>query len=132
MSNKRNGNTDTVETQVAATSGNFVLTLKRADHPGNRSSYGVPGNHGNVVFFNTLFANGVPPATITLDVALVDQQAKVDKSAEAAAKAIEKAEKLAAKLAAQQAKAIERQAKAEKAMEAAKARVAAAEAKVAV
>lgn len=134
MSNKRNGNTDSVETPVVETptaAVNYTLTLKRADHPGNRSSYHIAGQSGNVVFFNTLFANGVPPATITLDVAMVSPTVKVDKSVEAAAKLIEKAEKAAAKLAAQQAKAVEKQAKADAALAAAKARVEAAQAKIA-
>lgn len=52
----------------------------RRMHPGGgslgRCSYGVPGVPGIVVFDLGLFANGVPPATITINVALAAPQAR--------------------------------------------------------
>lgn len=110
---------------------NFTIVLKRGDHPQDRSSYTVEGQSGNVVFFNTLFASGKPPATITLSCEMVSAVAKVDKDEVAAAKAVAKAVAAQAKLDKAQAAA---QAKLEKQVAiaaAAKARVEAAQAKVA-
>lgn len=109
---------------------NSTITLHRGDHPGNRSSYTIPGNAGNVVFFNTLFANGVAPDTITLDCEMVEPKAdvKTAKAEAAAAKAIEKAAKAQAKIEAQQAKATAKAAKAAEALAKAKAKVEAAKA----
>jgi hypothetical protein len=130
MSNKQR--MEPVEQEIAEVpQGNFTITLKRGDHPQNRSSYVVEGQSGNVVFFNTLFANGVPPATITLSCEMVSAVAKVDKSEVAAAKAVAKAEAAQAKLDKQAAAALAKQAKADAALAAAKARVEAAQAKVA-
>ena len=56
-----------------------VLHYRRA-HPGGgplgRCSYGVPGVPGIVVFDMGLFAGGVAPATITIDVALAEPKAR--------------------------------------------------------
>lgn len=53
----------------APTPTNHTLTLRRT-HPGNRVSYGVAGVPGLVVVDLKLFADGKPPATITVDCAL--------------------------------------------------------------
>lgn len=124
-------------TPAAAAVANFVLTFRR-NHPGNRCSYGIPGNSGIVVFDRGLVAGTVPttsesdlggmPATITMDVELVAPKAdnKTAKVEEAARKAQEKADKAAAKAAAAQAKIAERAAKAAEALAKAQAKVAAA------
>ena len=70
-----------VTAPVVAT--NHTLTLKR-QHPGNRSSYVIAGVPGLVAFHNNLFADGKPPATITLDCALALPVAKAAKPAAAA------------------------------------------------
>jgi len=74
-----------VATQVAqqaapqAQGGTYTLHYRR-QHPGGgplgRCSYGVPGVPGIVVFDMGLFAGGVAPATITVNVALAAPQAR--------------------------------------------------------
>jgi hypothetical protein len=104
-----------VEDVTTATAGgqepNFTATLNRNDHPGNRSTYVIAGTPGCIVVKNSLFASGVAPATISLDVEMVAPKAKA---------ASVKLEKLNAAIA-----------KAEATLVAAQAKVAAAEAKVA-
>lgn len=115
---------------------NYRLDYRR-DHPQNRCSYGIAGVSGIVVFDKGLFADGVAPAVITVDckMALPKADAKVDKTAAAAAKAAAKLEAAAVKVANQlakaAAKAAAKQAKADAALAAAKAKVAAAQAKTA-
>lgn len=118
----------TVDT--GAQSPNHTVKLHRGDHPQNRSSYTIDGQPGNVVFFNTLFKNGVPPATITFDVEMVAPKAdaKEAKAAAAAQKAIEKAAKAEAKIKAAAAKAEAKAAKAAKILADAKAKIEAANA----
>lgn len=127
--NPSNTAVETVESTTPAQTGtNYTLKLHRADHPGNRSSYTIEGHAGNVVFFNTLFANGIPPATLTLDAQLVFPKPS-NKEAAAAAKA--EKQRLAAikaqeKLDAQAAKAKEKADKAAAAIAKAQATIAAA------
>lgn len=112
-------------TVTAQTTTNFTLTYRR-DHPQNRSSYGIAGQSGIVVFDRNLFADpGAPPATITVDVplALPKADAKSSRAAEAAARAEEKARKAQERIAAQEEKAKERARKAEEALAKARARV---------
>jgi hypothetical protein len=123
-----------VETAAAPSTGeatvpstNRVLTFHR-EHPGNRASYTIAGVPGNCVIFRTLFADGVYPATITVDCALAVPQPKVDKSALAAERAAAKAAAAEAKLVAQKAKLEEKQRKADEALAKAKAKVDAANA----
>lgn len=66
---------------VVAVAGNYTITLHRADHPGDRSSYTIPGRAGNVVFANTLFKGGKPPASITLGCELVEPKVAAPKLA---------------------------------------------------
>ena len=105
--------------------GNFTL-VKHMSHPNGRTSYTIEGVTGNLVIFNNLFADGLPPDTLTLNVRVADPVAKVDKTAEKAERAAERATKAAERLAAQQAKATERAEKTKLAAEAALAKVAAA------
>ena len=132
MAKNQNGNT--VETAAPATTEqvNFTVQLHRADHPGNRSSYTIEGQSGNIVFFNSLFKNGIPPQTLTLSVEMVQPKAsnKAEKEAAAIAKAAEKAKKVQAKLDAQAVKAEEKAKKAADAIAKANAVVAAAQAAV--
>lgn len=102
---------------------NYTLNYRK-DHPKNRCSYGVPGVSGIVVFDKNLFAGGVPPATITVDVelALPKVVSATAKAEAAAVKAAEKAAKAAEKIAKATAKAAERQAKADAALATAKAK----------
>jgi len=120
--------------EAPAAGPNFSMTYRR-QHPANRSSYGVSGNSGIIVFDNGLFpgsteAGWTPPAVITLDCELVPVKAdnKTAKAEAAAAKAQEKAAKAQAKIEAAQAKAVEKQRKADEAMAAAKAKLEAAQA----
>lgn len=112
---------------------NHVIVYRR-DHPGGgalgRCSYGIPGNPGIVVFDKSLFPDGNPPASITLDCVMVSPRTKVvtAKAQDAAIKAAERAAKAQAKIEAAAAKARERQEKADKALAEAKARVEAARA----
>lgn len=110
---------------------NYTLTYRR-QHPGGgpagRCSYGIAGVSGIVVFDMGMFADGIAPATITVDcpLALPKADGKADKAAIAAAKLQAKADKAAAKVLADQAKAEERAKKATAALDAAKAKLAAA------
>lgn len=104
------GETAQAEAPAAAqATSNFVLVYRR-DHPGNRCSYGIAGVPGIVVFDKGLFADGVAPASITLDcaMALPKVDNKTAKAEEAARKAQEKADKAAKKLEESQRKAKER------------------------
>ena len=121
-------------TPVAQAGPNFAMTYRR-QHPANRSSYGVAGNPGIIVFDNGLFpgstvAGWQPPAVITLDCELVPVKAdnKTAKAEAQAAKLAERAAKAQAKIEAAQAKAKEKQEKAEAAMKAAQEKLAAAQA----
>lgn len=120
---------------------NQVLTFRR-NHPGNRCSYGIAGNSGIVVFDRGLVAGTVPttsnedlggmPATINVDVELVEPKADNGKQAKdeaRAAKLKEKADKAAAKIEAAKAKAEERAKKAQEKLDAAQAKIEAAKAK---
>ncbi len=81
-----NGNNGVTAQQVAAQAAGMAATPQaytlhyRRQHPGGgvlgRCSYGVPGVAGIVVFDMGLFANGTPPATITLNVPLAAPQAR--------------------------------------------------------
>lgn len=115
----------------ASASGENHTLVYRRDHPQNRSSYGIAGVAGIVVFDKGLFADGTPPPSITLDCLLAPPQLdnKTAKAEAAAQKAVEKAEKEAAKVKKAQLKAAERQAKADKALADAKAKAEAAAAK---
>lgn len=118
-----------VEQTAPASTNNYFLTYRR-EHPGDRSSFGVAGNAGIVVFDNGLFVGGVAPREgITLNVELVPIKVdnKTAKVEAAAAKLVERAAKAADKLVASQAKAEEKRVKAEAALAAAKAKVAAAQ-----
>lgn len=125
-----------VETSQAAEGSqpNHVIMYRR-DHPGGgalgRCSYGIAGVPGIVVFDKSLFPDGVPPASITLDCVVVSPRTRVvtAKAELQAQKAIERAQKAQARIDAAAAKAAERQAKADKALADAKARVEAAAAK---
>lgn len=99
---KNKGNS--AETVAADGAVNFTLN-KHGVHPAsnpNRTSYTIPGNPGNLVIFNSLFADGVAPDTLTLSVPVVSPKAdnKEAKAAAAAARVIERAEKAAAREAA--------------------------------
>lgn len=109
---------------VATIGPNFTLFYRR-EHPGNRSSFGIQGVSGIVVFDNGLFAGGQPPATILLDTELVQPKAdaKAAKAAEAAARLEERATKAKERLEAQQLKAKERQVKADEQLAKAKAKL---------
>ena len=120
---------------------NRTLTYKR-NHPKNRSSYGIAGNVGIVVFQRSFFPTATEPAnnydraglpeTIDLDVDLVEPKVVAPKvTVDAAAKAAEKAQKAQEKAAASAAKAAEKLAKAQAAVEAAKKKAEAAGAPVA-
>jgi hypothetical protein len=88
---------------------NFTATLNRNDHPGNRSTYVIQGTPGCIVVKNSLFANGIAPQTISLDVELVAPKAKASTAKlDKLTAAIQKAE---AALAAAQAKVEAAQAK---------------------
>lgn len=115
----------------ASASGENHVLIYRRDHPQNRSSYGIAGVAGIVVFDKGLFADGVPPASITLDclLALPQLDNKTAKAEAAAQKVVAKAEKEADKVKKAQLKAAERQAKADKALADAKAKAEAAAAK---
>lgn len=133
--NKENGGAAVAEAPVETQ--NFTLTYRR-DHPKNRSSYGIDGNSGIVVFDRALLAGSelpgwTPPATITLNVALVPVKAtnRESKDAEKAARAAEKAAKAEARLKVQQERAEAQKRKAQEALEKAQARAKAAEAKAA-
>lgn len=121
------------ETPVAASTPtvqpNFTLVYRR-DHPQNRSSYGIAGNPGIVVFDKGLFAGGVAPETITLSCEMVQPKpdVKAAKAEAAAAKLQERARKAEERIKAAQAKAEERKLKAEEAAKKAQERVAAAQA----
>lgn len=125
----RNRNTEAV-TEVSATEvvvpvveQNFTLK-QHMSHPNGRTSYTIPGVSGNLVIFNSLFAGGIAPPELTLNVAVQSPVAKVDKSAEKAAKLEEKAIKAAAKLEETKRKLEERAAKAQAVLDAAKTKVA--------
>lgn len=107
---------------------NHEVKLHRADHPGARCTYRIPGVAGVLVIPLSFFANGVAPSTLVLDVDLVTPgvDSKAAKEAATAAKLIEKAKKAKLKIEASALKAAERQAKADAALAAAKAKVAAA------
>jgi hypothetical protein len=102
----------------------------RRDHPQDRCSYGIAGVSGIVVFDKGLFANGVPPTTITVDCALAQPKAdaKAEKARLAAERAQDRATKAAVKIEAAQARAAEKSAKAAEALAKAQAKVAAAQA----
>jgi len=116
------------ETEAPQAGPNYTIKLHRADHPSNRSSFTIPGHPGNVVFFNTLFAGGVPPQEITLSCEMVAPKAdKAKERAEAIAKrAEEKARKAQERMEAAQRKAAEKAAKAEAQLAAARAKAEAA------
>ena len=133
--NKDNSGAAVMDAPVATQ--NFVLTYRR-DHPKNRSSYGIDGNSGIVVFDRALLAGSdapgwTPPATITLNVELVPVKSsgREAKDAERAARAAEKAVKAEARLKAQQERAEAQKRKAQEALEKAQARAKAAEVKAA-
>lgn len=115
----------TETTEAQAPQGNFSLTYRR-EHPGNRCSYGIPGNAGIVVFDRGLFADPAFNGPIMLDVEMAQPKAdnKAEKLAAAAVKAQEKIAKAEEKRVAAEAKAVERKAKAEAALEAARKKVA--------
>lgn len=122
--------------------GNYALTFKR-NHPQDRSSYGIEGNAGIVVFQRSLFVGATAPVdnfdlaglprVITLDSLMVSAQAKASKSEAAEEKAAAKAAKDVAKEAAKlekaqaaQEKAVAKAAKLNAQLAAAKAKVEAA------
>ena len=70
--------TEPVAPAVAPAS-HHTLTFRRS-HPNGRCSYGIEGVPGIAVFANTLFADGKPPATITVDCALALPIAKAVKA----------------------------------------------------
>lgn len=119
--------TTTQPAESAAPVQNFVLHYRR-EHPQNRSSFGVPGVPGIVVFDNGLFADGKPPTSITLDVQLQAPRAdkKAEKEEERARKAEERARKAQERVEAAKRKAEEKAEKARQQLEAAKAKLAAA------
>lgn len=128
---KNKGNSAVAEVEISnlltseVGAANYTLTMHRADHPGNRSGYSIPGHPGNMVIFNSLFKDGVPPATLTLNVELVAPKAD-NKQAKLEAQALKAAEKIAkaqAKAEAAAAKVIEKQEKAAAALAAAQAKV---------
>ena len=140
MSTKNRGNISEVPAAAQAPTGdgntavvtpvtpNYTLHYRR-DHPQDRCSFGVAGVPGIVVWPKGMFANGVPPSTITTDVELAQPKASVTdakaaKAAERAAKLEERATKARERVEAQAAKAAERQAKATAALEAARAKAA--------
>ena len=98
-----------VEATPVAVEGNYTLTFKR-NHPQDRSSYGIEGNAGIVVFQRSLFVGATAPVdnfdlaglprTIVLDSLMASPQAKASKSEAAAEKAAAKAAKDIAKEAA--------------------------------
>jgi len=112
-------------TMAEAPAVNRTLVYRR-DHPQNRSSYGIEGRAGIIVFDRSLFADGQPPATIEVDCVMVSPKAdtKTAKAELAAAKALEKAAKAQAKIDSQKAKAEEKAQKAQAALEAAQKKVA--------
>jgi hypothetical protein len=98
---------------------NFTL-VKHMSHPNGRTSYTIPGVSGNLVIFNKLFASGIAPDSLTLDVAVAEPVEKVDKALEIANKAAAKAEAAAKRLAEQTAKAAAKAEKVEAALHAAR------------
>ena len=135
MAKKGTGNAAVAEAPAPATPApateakqpepNYTLVYRR-DHPQNRSSYGITGVPGIVVFDKSLFADGNPPASIILDVPLAQPQAdkKTQREEEKQRRAQEKADKATAKAQAAAAKLAERQQKAQEALERAKAKLA--------
>lgn len=67
--------------------GNYTITLHNPAHPGNRSSYTIPGRAGSVVIANTLFKDGKPPASLILGCEMVAPQAVAPKVVAPAASA---------------------------------------------
>lgn len=65
--------------QPVAPASNHTLTYRK-NHPNGRCSYGIAGVAGIVVFDLKLFADGKPPATLTLDCALALPIAKAAKT----------------------------------------------------
>ena len=127
---KKNQQSATVESTpatVEAPAINYTLVYRR-DHPQNRSSYGIAGVPGIVVFDKSLFADGNPPSTIILDCAMAQPKPdrKIERAAEQARKLEERAAKAQARILEAQAKATERAAKAQERLEKAKAKVEAA------
>jgi len=106
---------------------NYTIVYRR-EHPQNRCSYGISGVSGIIVFDKSLFAGGVPPETITMDVemALPKGDAKAAREAQAAQRLIDKAAKAQARIDALATAAKAKQEKADKALADAKARVEAA------
>lgn len=105
-----------VETGVVTVDSiNHTAKLNRNDHPGNRSTYTIAGHTGSIVVKNSLFANGIAPATISFDCEMVapkdggrNGQAKIAKLNAAIAKAEAMLAAAQAKVAAAQAASAEK------------------------